>query len=206
MLSLPLTMTTLGLLAGCWRASVGSTAPADPCSGAALDLDEAVERCVTADPEIPSPSPDVLALGLADASVPGGGHTELVVTMRNTSARAPLRLVFAPGCALDASLVTVFDAQRKDVTWETQDGFGLCGSGGRIAITLAPGGVITKRIPWDAHAKRLTCEGDRCETAGSPFAPGTYRIELRTPFHDQVGDDPHHTRARTVSATLTISR
>jgi len=198
----------LPIVLGCWGASppvparaakpaAQSTPPA--CSGAAIDFDQAARRCTTDEEPASDPSPEILELSMQDVEVVSGQPVELLVQHRNASS-APLSLVFTSACWFT---VTVFDDHDRVANWEGEDILaGVCGTISTIAITLAPGGVLTKRIGWAARKDRLVCSNDDCHVApGSSIAPGVYRLEIGTPFGEPEGG---HAVVRSVSAKLTV--
>lgn len=199
----------LPLVAVACGGSTGTPAPtgaggADACAGAAIDLDRAVEACATAAADGPAPPAADLELGLADVEVASGQATELRVTVRNRSGR-PMPLVFSPVCSFT---VEVLDQRGQAADREGDLALAGCMAavGSSVAITLAPDGVLAKRIPWTARKTRQVCGDVTCsDQPGAPLLPGVYRVEVTTPFSDPVDGSPGLRDARRVAARLVIT-
>lgn len=188
--------------------AVGST----PCIGSHIDFDVATTRCRSNAEPTTTPSSADLALTLEPVTVRSGAVTSLIFRMSNLT-QGPLHIVFHEQCAFE---LTLLDAAGQWLPFEGEvamGGLSGCGFARQQALdfTLEPGGVFQRSIPWSANNTRLVAPPPRPgvlqafhEEKGSPLAPGAYQIEVTSPFSDQVGDDPRHTRARRVRASVTV--
>lgn len=152
------------------------TSPPDPCTGTRFDLDAVDPRCFVAYDAEARVSLRDLRFELRDARVASGERASFTLEVTNASA-APLELGVPGDCLAWEAIAIAPDGARS---FETECG-GLCGRSGEMPrVTLAPGGVATKRIDFEAVRTRI--HGDDCAIEKAPLPPGPYALAIALPW------------------------
>lgn len=175
-----------------------STAPAGACTGADIaDLKAMLEGC-----EVPMPKTGELPSGMKEkieisleapkTSVAGGGHVEVVLTLRNKHAEAlPL---FFTGDPVPRFELEALDGKGRRVDRPAgkppaTKGDAKTHDAKASRITLPPGGVARVRLGWDAVKTRWATSAPKgWDGHGHPTAPagplpkGKYTLRASVPL------------------------
>ena len=152
---------------------------ADPCTGAALDLDdiESQHACRARGKAAPPSRELAIATAPSELRVAPGGHVDFAVVFSNHGS-APLTLDLEVGCGRFTLEAYTRAGQRADYI-NTTCGFGTGCGRGLVRVTLAPGGTLKKKLGYDATV--TTLDGSCHEQPGGPLKPGKYELRIQTP-------------------------
>lgn len=173
------------------------------CTGGALDMDVVADVCRVAAQAEDMPGADVLSVTLvAPTGLRSGQSADALIRFDNVS-DAELSLLI-PGMRCERFTVMIEDRRGRRVDEvENPGGLGLCGVTFALRVVLAPGGVLTKRLPVAAIAMRYV---DRVDAAGrtfsglapaGPIGAGRYTLSVGVPLFED------HTQGAQGRLTLT---
>ena len=176
---------------------------ASTCEGSEFDADDPPRACVAKRRTLADPPHGALEMTVSPspAIVKSGASATFVLTMKNaTGAPLPLELTF--GC--NAFLAEA--ANDSATTFEVECG-GLCGQGQPLRVTLAPQGVVHKRVRLDANMRRI--DGKDCvERQLGPLPPGRYTMTIDLPWTDPspIPGNPQARKSRVVEVPLEVTK